>query len=63
MVTHLQDRNPEVQKFIDFVMGPDGKKVMRQVGTVPYEDAISLWLKYIEQQNKAMARTLQQAQS
>jgi phosphate transport system substrate-binding protein len=63
MVTHLQDHNPEVQKFIDFVMGPEGKTVMRQVGTVPYEDAISLWLKYIEQQNKAMARALTPAQS
>jgi phosphate transport system substrate-binding protein len=62
MVTHLQDHNPEVQKFIDFVMGPDGRKIMRQVGTVPYEDAISLWLKYIEQQNKAMALALTQAQ-
>jgi phosphate transport system substrate-binding protein len=62
MVTHLQDHNPEVQKFIDFVMGPEGKKIMRKVGTVPYEDAISLWLKYIEQQNKAMARALAQAQ-
>lgn len=58
MVTHLQDHNPEVQKFIDFVMGPDGRKVMRQVGTVPYEDAIGLWLKYLEQQNKALARAM-----
>ncbi len=62
MVTHLQDQNPEIQRFIDFVMGPDGKKIMRKVGTVPYEDAISLWLKYIEQQNKAMARAMAQAQ-
>jgi phosphate transport system substrate-binding protein len=60
MVTHLQNRNPEVQKFIDFVMGPEGKQVMRSVGTVPYEDAVSLWLKYIEQQNKAVARLISQ---
>lgn len=54
MVTHMQDRNPEVKKFIDFVMGPEGKQVMRSVGTVPYEDAIGLWLKYLDQQKLAI---------
>jgi hypothetical protein len=28
---------------------------MRSVGTVPYEDAVHLWLKYLDQQNKALA--------
>lgn len=57
MVTHLQENNPEVRRFLAFVMSEEGKQVMRKVGTVPYEDAIHLWLKYIEQQNKAqMAR-------
>lgn len=56
MVVHLQNQNPEARKFVSFVMGPQGKQIMRDVGTVPYEDAIGLWLKYIEQQNKAMAR-------
>jgi len=28
---------------------------MRKVGTVPYEDAVGLWLTYLDQQNKAMA--------
>jgi phosphate transport system substrate-binding protein len=55
MVTHLQDSNPEVKKFLVFVMGEGGKKVMRSVGTVPYEDAIWLWLKYLDAQNKALA--------
>ncbi len=55
MVTHLQNRDPEVRKFLDFVLGPEGKNVMRSVGTVPYEDAIHLWLKYLDQQNKAIA--------
>lgn len=58
MVTHLQNPDTEVKKFITFVMGAEGKQVMRSVGTVPYEDAINLWLRYIEQQNKAMARAL-----
>ncbi len=55
MVTHMQERDPEVKRFIDFVMGPEGKAVMRSVGTVPYEDAVHLWLKYLDQQNKAIA--------
>jgi phosphate transport system substrate-binding protein len=55
MVTHMQDRDPEVKRFLDFVMGTEGKAVMRKVGTVPYEDAVHLWLKYLDQQNKAIA--------
>jgi phosphate transport system substrate-binding protein len=56
MVTHLQNSDPEVKKFLDFVLSNDGKQVMRSVGTVPYEDAIHLWLTYLEQQNRALAR-------
>lgn len=56
MVTHLQNTDPEVKRFLAFVMSEEGKAVMRQVGTVPYEDAIHLWLKYLEQQNKAIAK-------
>lgn len=55
MVTHLQNPDPEAKRFLEFVMGPEGKAVMRKVGTVPYEDAIHLWLKYLDQQNKALA--------
>jgi phosphate transport system substrate-binding protein len=55
MVTHIQNSNPEVKKFLDFVMGPEGKQIMRSVGTVPYEDAIALWLKYLDQQKLAIA--------
>lgn len=54
MVTNLQSVTPEARKFLDFVMGSEGKAIMRGVGTVPYEDAISLWLKYLDQQNKAL---------
>lgn len=56
MVTHMQNSDPEVKKFVDFVLGHEGKQVMRSVGTVPYEDAIHLWLTYLEQQNRALAR-------
>lgn len=55
MVTHMQDSNPETKKFLAFVMGEEGKKVMRSVGTVPYEDAIGLWSKYLDEQSKALA--------
>jgi phosphate transport system substrate-binding protein len=55
MVTHMQASNPEIKKFLLFVMGEEGKKVMRSVGTVPYEDAIGLWSKYLDEQNKALA--------
>ena len=58
MVTHMQETDPQVKRFINFVMGAEGKDVMRKAGTVPCEDAISLWLKYLEQQNKAMARAM-----
>jgi len=33
--------------------------VMRKVGTVPYEDAIQLWLTYLDQQNRALANMYQ----
>jgi len=55
MVTHLQSEKPEAKQFLDFVMGPEGKEVMRRVGTVPYEDGIALWLKYLDQQKTALA--------
>jgi len=59
MVTHLQVKDPEVKKFVDFVMSEEGKAVMRKVGTVPYEDAIQLWLTYLDQQNRALANMYQ----
>lgn len=55
MVTHMQSTDPEVKRFVDFVMGNEGKQIMRDVGTVPYADAIHLWLKYLDQQNRAIA--------
>lgn len=55
MVTHLQNADPEVKKFVSFVLGDEGKQVMRRVGTVPYEDGLALWLKYLDQQNRAIA--------
>jgi phosphate transport system substrate-binding protein len=58
IVTNLQEPDPEVKKFVSFVAGEEGKQIMRSVGTVPYEDAIGLWLTYLDQQNKAMANRL-----
>ncbi|MBI5783063.1 MAG: phosphate ABC transporter substrate-binding protein [Gammaproteobacteria bacterium] len=56
MVTRMQKPDPETRKFLEFVMGPEGQQIMRSVGTVPYEDGIRLWLKYLDQQNKAVAK-------
>lgn len=58
IVTPLDEKNPEVKKFVQFVGSDEGKAIMRKVGTVPYEDAINLWLTYLEQQNKALASRL-----
>ncbi|HJW82304.1 MAG TPA: phosphate ABC transporter substrate-binding protein [Acidiferrobacterales bacterium] len=58
VVTNLQEKNPEVKKFVQFVSSDEGKAIMRNVGTVPYEDAVGLWLTYLDQQNKAMANRL-----
>lgn len=59
LVTKLDERDPEVKKFTQFVTSEEGKAIMRKAGTVPYEDAVNLWLTYLEQQNKAMANRLQ----
>ena len=58
IVTSLQERDPEVKKFVAFVAGDEGKQIMRSVGTVPYEDAIGLWLTYLGQQNRALSNRL-----
>ena len=58
LVSKLDERDPEVKKFHDFVRGEEGKAIMRKVGTVPYEDGVNLWLTYLDQQNKALANRL-----
>ncbi|MCG6976970.1 MAG: substrate-binding domain-containing protein [Acidiferrobacterales bacterium] len=61
LVTHLRSLdNPEILKFSQFVHSEDGKQIMRNVGTVPYEDAIHLWLKYLGSVRKAQDAGLRQ---
>jgi len=55
IVTRLDEHNPDVKKFVAFVSSNEGMQIMRNVGTVPYQDAIGLWLTYLDQQNKAAA--------
>ncbi len=55
MVNRIDEHNPEVRKFVSFVSSEEGIQIMRNVGTVPYQDAIGLWLTYLDQQNKAAA--------
>ena len=62
VVTNLQESNPEVKKFVQFVSSDEGKAIMRKAGTVPYEDAVGLWLTYLDQQNKAINNRLHVAE-
>ncbi len=55
MVMHMPSGDPEVGRFVYFVMGEEGQQVMRDVGTAPCADAIHLWLRYLDQQNRAIA--------
>lgn len=58
LVTHLENNDKDVHAFIQFVHSSEGRKIMRKVGTVPYEDAIQLWLKYLDSVRKAQDRGL-----
>jgi len=55
IVNRIDEHNPEVRKFVNFVSSSEGQQIMRDVGTVPYQDAIGLWLTYLDQQNRAAA--------
>jgi phosphate transport system substrate-binding protein len=48
------DVKPEVADFLAFVQSEEGKAIMRKVGTVPHEDAIGTWLKYLERREAAL---------
>ena len=58
LVTHLENRDKDVRAFSNFVHSNEGRKIMRSVGTVPYEDAIHLWLRYLDSVRKAQDRGL-----
>ena len=58
LVTHLENADKDVKRFSQFVHSGEGRKIMRAVGTVPYEDAIHLWLRYLESVRKAQDRGL-----
>ncbi|GMR21467.1 MAG: phosphate ABC transporter substrate-binding protein PstS [Gammaproteobacteria bacterium] len=60
LVTHLQNRDPDVRRFSNFVHSEEGRKIIRSVGTVPYGDAIGLWIKYLEQVARAQKAGLRQ---
>jgi len=58
LVTNLENTDKDVRDFIEFVHSPEARKIMRKNGTVPYEDAIGLWLKYLDAVRRAQARGL-----
>ncbi len=43
----------EVNDFIAFIRSDEGKSILRKAGTVPYEDAIPTWLKYLSKRQVA----------
>lgn len=47
------DSNKDVSDFVAFVRSEEGKKILRKAGTVPYEDAIPTWLKYLSKRQVA----------
>ena len=58
LVTNLENTDKDVRAFIEFVHSEQGQQIMRKNGTVPYEDAIGLWLKYLDSVRKAQERGL-----
>ena len=58
LVTHLQNTDPDVRRFARFVHTEEALKIMRKAGTVPYSDALHLWLRYLESVQKAQANGL-----
>lgn len=50
----------EVDKFIKFAHSAEGRKIIRNNGTVPYLDALKLVLKQVEQEERANERGLYQ---
>ncbi len=55
LVTPLAvDVKPEIIDFLAFVKSEEGKAIMRKVGTVPHEDAIPTWLRYLERREAAL---------
>ncbi|MFV1996817.1 MAG: substrate-binding domain-containing protein [Acidiferrobacterales bacterium] len=61
LVTNLRSLdNPDIYNFSLYAHSDEGKDILRKVGTVPYGDAIQLWLKYLDSVRKAEEAGLQQ---
>ena len=59
LVTPLTlDVNPAVKDFLVFIRSDEGKNILRKAGTVPYEDAIPTWLRYLKRREVAIGRVL-----
>lgn len=48
--------DPEIQEFLDFVLGEEGKQIIRNAGTVPFEDAITTWLMLLNKKKVAVGQ-------
>ncbi len=58
LVTHLQNEDPDVRRFVTFAQSEEAAEILRKVGTVPYTDGIQLWTKYLGQIQTALDRGL-----
>ncbi|MCG6871603.1 MAG: phosphate ABC transporter substrate-binding protein [Gammaproteobacteria bacterium] len=48
--------NPVIRDFLNFVLSEEGKQIIRDAGTVPFEDAITTWLKLLNKKKVAVGK-------
>ncbi len=49
-------KDKEVAKFVAYVRSEEGKAIIRNAGTVPFEDAIATWLKMLKKRQIAVGQ-------
>lgn len=49
LVTHMVEKNPMVNAFVEFATSDEGTAIIRKTGTVPFTDALNLLAKQFDQ--------------
>ncbi len=49
------EKRPVVEQFVEFAYSPEGMAIMRRNGVVPYNDALHLVMKKLEQEQRALS--------
>lgn len=52
IVTHMVEKNPLVNDFVDFAFGEEGTAIIRKTGTVPFSDALNLLARQFDQYSR-----------